>query len=105
MPCASLVHDDLPCFDDAPSRRGLPSVHRAFGEAAAVLVGDALIVLALQTLARVEGVSPRLLLEMVGALAASVGLPAGIVAGQAWEGEECIDLERYHTAKTAALFE
>ena len=42
--CASLVHDDLPCFDDAPVRRGLPSVHVAFGERLAVLVGDALIV-------------------------------------------------------------
>ena len=50
--CASLVHDDLPCFDDAPTRRGKPSVHRAFGERLAVLSGDALIVLAFQTLAR-----------------------------------------------------
>ena len=50
--CASLVHDDLPCFDDAPLRRGKPSVHRAFGERLAVLAGDALIVLAFETLAR-----------------------------------------------------
>lgn len=42
--CASLVHDDLPCFDDADVRRGKPSVHRAFGEEIAVLTGDALIV-------------------------------------------------------------
>src|SRR4051794_54385 len=42
--CASLVHDDLPCFDDAAVRRGRPSVHAAHGEAMAVLVGDALIV-------------------------------------------------------------
>jgi geranylgeranyl diphosphate synthase type II len=52
--CASLVHDDLPCFDDAELRRGRPSVHRAFGEALAVLVGDALIVLAFETLAAPE---------------------------------------------------
>ena len=51
MHCASLVHDDLPCFDDADTRRGRPSVHRAFGEPLAVLAGDALIVLAYQTLA------------------------------------------------------
>ena len=44
--CASLVHDDLPCFDDAPTRRGRASVHWAFGEPLAVLAGDALIVLA-----------------------------------------------------------
>src|SRR5689334_15320992 len=50
--CASLVHDDLPCFDDAVVRRGRPSVHKAFGESLAVLAGDALIVLAFQTLAR-----------------------------------------------------
>src|SRR3954470_2416047 len=40
--CASLVHADLPCFDDAPTRRGKPSVHRTFGEPLAVLAGDAL---------------------------------------------------------------
>ena len=53
--CASLVHDDLPCFDDAPIRRGKPSVHRAFGERLAVLAGDALIVLAFETLAPGRG--------------------------------------------------
>ena len=42
--CASLVHDDLPCFDDAPIRRGRASVHFAWGESLAVLAGDALIV-------------------------------------------------------------
>ena len=50
MHCASLVHDDLPCFDNADMRRGQPSVHKAFGERLAVLAGDALIVLAYQTL-------------------------------------------------------
>ena len=49
--CASLVHDDLPCFDNADTRRGRPSVHRAYGEPLAVLAGDALIVLAFQTIA------------------------------------------------------
>src|SRR3712207_4775184 len=52
---ASLVHDDLPCFDDAPIRRGRPSVHCAYGEPAAVLTGDALIVLAFQILASGAG--------------------------------------------------
>ena len=51
MHCASLVHDDLPCFDNADTRRGRPSVHRAFGEPLAVLAGDALIVLSFQTIA------------------------------------------------------
>ena len=49
--CASLVHDDLPCFDNAATRRGKPSVHAAFGERIAVLTGDALIVLAFQSIA------------------------------------------------------
>ncbi len=48
--CASLVHDDLPCFDDADIRRGKAAVHKAFGEPLAVLAGDALIVLAFETL-------------------------------------------------------
>ena len=52
--CASLVHDDLPCFDDADMRRGKPSVHRAYGEPIAVLVGDALIVAALEAVATGE---------------------------------------------------
>ena len=59
--CASLVHDDLPCFDDADMRRGKPSVHAQFGEPIAVLAGDALIVLAFETLAR-EASAERLAL-------------------------------------------
>jgi geranylgeranyl diphosphate synthase type II len=52
MHCASLVHDDMPCFDDADTRRGLPTVHKQFGEPLALLTGDALIVAAYQTLVR-----------------------------------------------------
>src|SRR6056297_1150808 len=50
--CASLVHDDLPCFDDASTRRGKPSVHRAYSQPLAVLTGDSLIILAFEVLAR-----------------------------------------------------
>src|SRR5262249_43915020 len=49
--CASLVQDDLPCFDDADIRRGLPACHVVYGEATAILVGDALLTLAFETLA------------------------------------------------------
>jgi len=56
--CASLVHDDLPCFDDAATRRGKPSVHRAYGEPLAVLTGDSLIVLAFEVLAKVAPLDP-----------------------------------------------
>jgi len=101
--CASLVHDDLPCFDAAERRRGRPSVHRAFGEPLAVLTGDALIVLAFQTLARIQG-RPERLAALTLTIAQSVGVPSGIVAGQAWECESQIDLVRYHRAKTGALF-
>jgi geranylgeranyl diphosphate synthase type II len=101
--CASLVHDDLPCFDAAETRRGRPSVHKAFGEPLAVLTGDALIVLAFQTLARVQG-KPERLAGLMLTVAQSVGVPSGIVAGQAWECEPEINLSHYHRAKTGALF-
>jgi geranylgeranyl diphosphate synthase type II len=102
--CASLVHDDLPCFDDAPIRRGRPSVHRAFGERLAVLAGDGLIVLAFDTLARSAGTSPLRLAPLLSILAQSVGAPSGIVAGQAWECESHVVLAQYQLAKTGALF-
>jgi geranylgeranyl diphosphate synthase, type II len=102
--CASLVHDDLPCFDNAPLRRGKPSVHRAFGEPLAVLTGDALIVMAFETLGRAAGEAPARLAPMLIALAQSVGAPHGLVAGQAWESEPAAPLEVYHQAKTGALF-
>ncbi len=102
--CASLVHDDLPCFDDADIRRGRPSVHRAFGQPLAVLAGDALIVLAFQTLAHGAIAAPARLPALLGTIAASVGLPCGIVAGQAWECEDDVDLAQYQREKTGALF-
>lgn len=101
--CASLVHDDLPCFDDASIRRGRPSVHAAFGEPLAVLAGDALIVLAFQAMARAT-CSPRRLSRLIATVGAAVGVPHGIVAGQAWECEDEIDLSHYHRSKTGALF-
>ncbi len=104
MHCASLVHDDLPCFDDAPTRRGRASVHYAFGECLAVLAGDALIVLAYQTLAGAAGQSPGRLAGLLATLSAGVGLPGGIVAGQAWESESRVSLVDYQRAKTGALF-
>ena len=102
--CASLVHDDLPCFDDAATRRGRPSVHAVFGEPLAVLVGDALIVLAFETLARAAQRSPLRLPALVTILGRAAGSPAGLVAGQAWESETNPALEVYHRAKTGALF-
>jgi geranylgeranyl diphosphate synthase, type II len=94
--CASLVHDDLPCFDGAAYRRGKPSVHIAFGERLAVLTGDALIIEAFATTAAYPSIT-RI-------VAQSVGAPNGICAGQAWECETSMDLVRYQRAKTGALF-
>ncbi|MEZ5788347.1 MAG: polyprenyl synthetase family protein [Xanthobacteraceae bacterium] len=101
--CASLVHDDLPCFDNADTRRGRPSVHRAFGERLAVLAGDALIVLAFETVARADCSAERIPPVLL-TVSRSVGMPLGISAGQAWECEPVCDLSRYHQAKTGALF-
>ena len=102
--CASLVHDDLPCFDDAATRRGLASVHAAYGERCAVLAGDALIVMAFETLALAAARHPLRLARLLGALAQRVGMPNGIVAGQAWECEDWVALPDYHRAKTGSLF-
>lgn len=101
--CASLVHDDLPCFDDAATRRGKPSVHRAYGERLAVLAGDALIVLAFETLAR-SGMRADRLAPLTIIVSRGVGMPTGIVAGQAWECEPRVALADYQRAKTGALF-
>jgi geranylgeranyl diphosphate synthase type II len=102
--CASLVHDDLPCFDDAPIRRGKTSVHMEFGTPIAVLTGDALIVLAFETLARGAMRSPERLGSLLSTIAQAVGAPNGIVAGQAWECESAVSLRDYQRAKTGSLF-
>ncbi|MBY0337958.1 MAG: polyprenyl synthetase family protein, partial [Acetobacteraceae bacterium] len=104
--CASLVHDDMPCFDDASERRGKPSVHKAFGEPIALLAGDALIVQAFEALGQAAGEArhPQRLGALIRIVTESVGAPFGIVAGQAWECERMVDVSAYHRAKTAALF-
>lgn len=102
--CASLVHDDLPCFDDAALRRGKPSVHRKFGEPLAVLVGDALIVMAFEAVTHGAAACPAKLAALSGILHRAAGAPFGLVAGQAWECESSVLLEQYHRAKTGALF-
>ncbi|WP_371227380.1 polyprenyl synthetase family protein [Roseovarius sp. 2305UL8-3] len=104
MHCASLVHDDLPCFDDADLRRGKPAVHRAFSEPLAVLTGDSLIILAFETLARSAEIDCARAARMMLSLTQRSGMPDGICAGQGWESESEIDLGAYHRSKTAALF-
>lgn len=102
--CASLVHDDLPCFDDAAMRRGKPSVHKAFDERLAVLAGDAMIVLAFEVLAGNCRAVPARLPALIRIIGRSVGTAGGIVAGQAWECETDASLTQYQQAKTGSLF-
>ncbi len=80
--CASLVHDDLPCFDDADLRRGKPALHRAFSEPLAVLAGDSLIVMGFQILARAAADAPDRALTLIDILGTRTGMPFGICAGQ-----------------------
>lgn len=103
----SLVHDDLPAMDDDDLRRGQPTCHRQFGEALAILAGDALLTLAFQTLA--EGYAPATAHACCRELAGAAGR-CGMVGGQAddlaWEkgGGTLADLESLHGRKTGALF-
>ena len=78
--CYSLIHDDLPCMDDDDERRGRPTVHVAYGEATAVLAGDALLALAFEVLAADKGDSARALAAL-RALAEAAG-PRQLVGGQ-----------------------
>ena len=101
----SLVHDDLPSMDNDDLRRGVPTCHRAFGEATALLAGDALQTLAFETLARIPSHDAG---EMVRELARASG-SRGMAGGQAVDLESAgralthEQLERMHLHKTGAL--
>src|SRR5258707_9838309 len=107
----SLIHDDLPCMDDADLRRGKPTVHKAFGEAEAVLAGDSLHALAFEILAhQATHDDPWVRSDLVLELARAAG-PAGMAGGQMMdlvaEGQE-LDLPsitRLQQLKTGALIE
>ena len=103
----SLVHDDLPCMDDDDLRRGRPTVHKAFDEATALLVGDALQTRAFEILANAQcEVDVRLL--MISSLAAASG-SRGMAGGQAIDLEsvgkklDLAGLKQMHAMKTGAL--
>lgn len=103
----SLVHDDLPCMDDDDMRRGKPSCHKAFGEATALLVGDALQTEAFAALAAASPVPADVRLRMVADLARASG-SQGMAGGQALDlkagPEASVEiLEQRHTRKTGAL--
>ncbi|MCC6994308.1 MAG: polyprenyl synthetase family protein [Deltaproteobacteria bacterium] len=104
----TLVHDDLPAMDDDDERRGRPTSHKVFGEATAILTGDALLTEAFGLLPEVR--DPEAALFCVRALAAAGGT-SGVILGQVRDllleggGEVSMaDLERVHAEKTGALF-
>lgn len=105
----SLIHDDLPALDNDDLRRGRPTCHKVFGEAMAILAGDALLTLAFQVLSRVEAIGSERRIELVRELATSSGTVRGMIGGQVHdiEGEGKAPtadlLERIHRAKTGAL--
>ena len=104
----SLMHDDLPCMDDDDMRRGKPTNHKVFGEALAVLAGDALNSMAFGLLAKMPNVSGEQRLELVEMLSKYAGAE-GMVGGQVldMEGEKrqlsLAELENIHVNKTGAL--
>ena len=103
----SLVHDDLPCMDDDDLRRGRPTVHKAFDEATALLVGDALQTRAFEILANAN-CDAQVRLKMIAALAAASG-SRGMAGGQAIDLEsvgkklDLAGLQQMHAMKTGAL--
>lgn len=103
----SLVHDDLPAMDDDALRRGRPTVHVAFDEATAILVGDALLTLAFEVLAADEPLRAREHARVLARAAGSRGMVGGQVLDLSLEagGARTRDaVEGMHAQKTAALF-
>ena len=104
----SLAHDDLPAMDDDDLRRGQPTCHRAFDEATAILVGDALQALAFRLIAAHESLSAEQRLAMIETLSAAIG-SRGMAGGQAMDlaaiGQSisAAELEDMHVHKTGAL--
>lgn len=102
----SLIHDDLPCMDDDDWRRGKPSCHKKFGEAYAVLAGDALLTFAFEILGRVKpaGRSQKLIQALTHAIGTS-GMIGGQVMDKLYEGEsvDLPTLSYIHVHKTGQL--
>ncbi|MBN1591039.1 MAG: polyprenyl synthetase family protein [Pirellulales bacterium] len=105
----SLIHDDLPAMDDDDLRRGRPTCHKVFGEAMAILAGDALFALAFETLTRLD-VSSQTVAACCGALAKAAGA-CQLAGGQADDiaglatGLDVAPLEAIHQRKTGAMIE
>lgn len=105
----SLIHDDLPALDNDDFRRGKPTCHKVFGEAMAILAGDALFTLAMQTLVRIPDIADAAKIRLIDELAFAGGTVEGMIGGQVTdiEGERQTPtaelLDCIHRAKTGAL--
>jgi len=104
----SLIHDDLPALDNDDLRRGMPTCHKVFGEAMAILAGDALLTLSFEGLAKLA-CEPERKARLIEELAVAAGTVGGMIGGQVndLEGErkhpDRALLEAIHKAKTGAL--
>jgi len=94
----SLIHDDLPALDNDDLRRGRPTCHKAFGEAIAILAGDALQTQAYEVLSRVQ-CSPPQRVRIIEEIARGTGTVDGMIGGQV------VDLEAEHTRPTAEMLQ
>jgi len=105
----SLIHDDLPSMDDDDLRRGRATSHKKFGEATAILAGDALQGLAFKTIAEDERLPDDIRVRLISIIASAASTPDGMVAGQQLdldaEGElpTADEIEKIHARKTGAL--
>jgi geranylgeranyl diphosphate synthase type II len=105
----SLIHDDLPALDNDDLRRGKPTSHVVFGEAAAILAGDALLTLAFEVMSGAEGAAADGRLRIIHELAHAIGTRCGMVGGQVIDLEmtgrtsDAATLDYIHSAKTGAF--
>jgi geranylgeranyl diphosphate synthase type II len=105
----SLIHDDLPALDNDDYRRGVPTCHKAFGEAMAILAGDALMTRCYQLLADIPGLEDGARLAIVREIACATGTVEGMIGGQVVDLESegkpihAPTLEYVHRSKTGAL--
>jgi len=105
----SLVHDDLPALDNDDLRRGVPTCHKVFGEAMAILAGDALMTRCYQALTELPGVTDAVRVHIIGELSYATGTVRGMIGGQVADIEsegkpvDALTLEYIHHSKTGAL--
>ena len=105
----SLIHDDLPALDNDDLRRGRPTCHKVFGEAMAILAGDALLTLAFEVLSKMDHAGAERRIALVRELASASGTVGGMIGGQVndieGEGKKATAalLDSIHRAKTGAL--